>query len=244
VLRASDKIRLTRLFYYAMLLRTLTALILAANCIAQTASAPKKPASKSLSSAAPSFACPDPEYEQACKSYEELLKARDEAVTPAAGNTRFVCFRKKTDEFLVIYFSTPIFSKKWDQQLQQLVVDPTATYQGLGTVHTFKDGVLEGSAAPSMIFVGKWIAGYDGGTFVSNVIDFHKQDETNPASSVVIDDSQITVNQTFKNKLDKNIKYTLTIQRSTGRFSENFLQESEQIPFLQNVGRCVKGDQK
>jgi len=227
------------------LLRTLTAFILAANCIAQTASAPKKPATKSSSYAAASFVCPDPEYEQACKSYEELLKARDAAVTPAAGNTRFVCFRKKTDEFFVIYFSTPIFSKKWDEQLQQLVVDPGATDQGFGAVHTFVDGVLEVSAAPSMSFTGKWIAGYyGGGSFVSNMINFKKQDETNPESSVVIDDSQIAIQSTYKSKVETKVKYTLTIQRSTGRFSETFLRESEQIPFAENVGRCVEGNQK
>jgi hypothetical protein len=82
------------------------------------------------------------------------------------------------------------------------------------------------------------------GTFISEVINLEKQDEANPASSVVIDDSQIAIHQTYKNPLDKKISYTLTIQRSTGRFSENFLRESEQIPFAQDVGRCLKRDEK
>ena len=44
----------------------------------------------------------------------------------------------------------------------------------------------------------------------------------------------------FKNAVDKMIVYNLTIQRSTGRFIENFLEESQKTPFAERTGRCIR----
>jgi hypothetical protein len=69
-------------------------------------SAPKKPAEK------PTFVCPDAEAQEACKSYQELVKAKDKTLPDDA----YICFRKKEDEFFALTFSRNSFGKRWDEE--------------------------------------------------------------------------------------------------------------------------------
>jgi hypothetical protein len=58
-------------------------------------------------------------------------------------------------------------------------------------------------------------------------------------SVVFIDRTQVSASARYKNQQDKNIDYTLIIQRSTGRFAERYTDEGQQTPFLDQQGRCV-----
>src|SRR5437588_5399733 len=94
---------------------------------------PKKTAPKPHPKSS-SFTCPDPEAAQGCKSYEELVKAKDNGLP----DTGYVCFRKNEDEFFVIWFNAPFFKKHWDSELKKLVVDDDATAPGRGHATSYK----------------------------------------------------------------------------------------------------------
>src|SRR5713226_4663421 len=104
-------------------------------------SAPKKPAEHST------FACPDAEAQQACKSYQELLKAKD---TGLPTSDVYICFRKQADEFFVVYIPQSYFRRHWDQVLKQMVMDETKR-PGVGFAQTYKNGVLDPAAMPFLI---------------------------------------------------------------------------------------------
>jgi hypothetical protein len=112
---------------------------------ARSSGCPKKPAEKST------FVCPDAEAQQACKSYQELLKAKDTGLPSDA----YVCFRKKTDEFFVVHVLQPVFPKHWDEESKQMVTDESPL-RGFGYAQTYKDGVLDPKTMPALAFSGQW----------------------------------------------------------------------------------------
>jgi hypothetical protein len=181
--------------------------------------------------------CPDAEAQQACKSYQELLKAKDPGL-PASGS--FICFRKNMDQFFVVHISKPYFPKHWDKELKQMVADESAR-PGSGYAHTYKDGVLDLGTMPYLFFSGQWqpILYSDSGIFASDKINRTMQDVNDPDVGISIDETQVNVGYKYKNRFEKTILYTLTIQRSTGRFAESFLEEAAKFPFSQNVGYCA-----
>jgi hypothetical protein len=218
----------------------LTFLIIVASCLCQSTSTAKKPAQKTEPHPRSSFVCPDPEAKSACKSYEELLLAHDSAL-PLRG---YVCFRKKEDDIFTISFSKPYFQTRWDPELKKSVTDPDQKIYGNGVAQTYRDGVQDSSVMPSVIFGGKWAPfgwgdSSEGGIFVSDTMNFKAQDEKDTDTGVSIDGIQLVIGYKYKNKFDKGMTYSLTIQRSTGRFSEYFQEESEKIPSTQGTGYCV-----
>jgi hypothetical protein len=50
---------------------------------------------------------------------------------------------------------------------------------------------------------------------------------------VSIDNTQFIATMRYKNASDKDVDYTLMIQRSTGRFSETYTEEPATFPFLE-----------
>lgn len=176
-------------------------------------SAPQKPAEQLA------FVCPDAEAQQACKSYQELLKAKD---TSLPVGSAYICFRKHVDEFFAIKFSQPFFLKHWDETSKQMVTANTPS-PGSGYTQTYKNGVQDTSIVPTFSFVGQWrpFPYSESGVFVSDVINMTKQDENDPNVGVSIDEAQVSVGFKYKNRFDKTMLYTLTIQRSTRRFAES-----------------------
>jgi hypothetical protein len=95
---------------------------------------------------------------------------------------------------------------------------------------------------PSLVFGGKWTPFGDSsnsGTFISDKINFKPQDEKDTDVGVSIDGSQLAITYKYQNKFDKGMTYSLTIQRSTGRFAEYFQQESGKVPFNEGTGHCI-----
>ncbi len=198
---------------------------------------PKKPAPARKTPAAQStFVCPDAEAQQGCKSYQELLKAKDEGL-PQNG---YICFRKKADEFFVVSFSRPpYFIKHWNQESKQMEPDNDTPHSGIGYTETYKDGVLDSTTMPHFNFSGQWTLLLESPNFTSDRINFKKQDESDHDQGISIDATQFNAVLKYENKLEKTVRYTLTIQRSTGRFAESFRLESEKIPFSESTGYCV-----
>jgi len=67
---------------------------------------------------------------------------------------------------------------------------------------------------------------------------FRSSDEKiNDGASVIIDDTEISIEQPFKNQNGGTTQYSLTIRRSTGRFIETFA--SENISTTTHSGTCL-----
>lgn len=202
-------------------------------CAGQTPT--QKPAPK-VPSAKRSFVCPDKEAQQACKSYEELLKAKDLGL-PA--NNAYICFRKSADEFFVVTANSPIFPKHWDKELKQMVTDDTPR-PGHGFAEAYKNGVLDSTIMPTFNFSGQWQSLFpESGYFTSDKINGKSQDEKDPNVGVLFYDTQVNIGYKYSNRMEKTITYTLTIQRSTGRFTESFLTGEDKFPFSESTGYCV-----
>lgn len=210
----------------------LVVLIIAATCAGQ---ASQKKSEKKARPPASSFVCPDPEAQKACKSYQELLKAKDSGL-PIEG---YVCFQKNLDVFFVVLFSRPYFPRRWDKELKEMVVDTESNPPGHGYAQSYKDGIADSAVPPSLFFSGTWIPYPESGTFTSNEVNFKKQDTSDADVGVSIDETQFIAGYKYQNRFDKTITYKLTIQRSTGRFSESFQVESEKLPFSENSGHCI-----
>jgi len=196
---------------------------------------PKKPTPKTTV-AKPTFGCPDKEAQQACKSYDELLKAKDPGLPV---NNAYICFRKSADEFFVVTVNRPIFPKHWDKELKQMVPDDTPR-PGHGYAETYKKGVLDSTIMPTFNFSGQWQPLYpESGFFTSDKINGKNQDEKDPDVGVLFYDTQVNIGYKYANRLEKTITYTLAIQRSTGRFAESFLTEEDKFPFSESTADCV-----
>ena len=205
------------------LMNLIVPLLVAGGCAAQTSRPTDMPAEKTQPTAS-AFTCPDPEAQKACKSYEELVKAKDTSLP----NGGYACFRKEKDEFFVVLFTNPIF------------LPPKATDHGAGYAHTYEDGVQNPEVVPAITFSGTWhqvggSASFDSKKVVPYVLAVGARQ-----GSVSIDEGQFNLDLKYRNRLGKTVNYNLTIQRSTGRFSESFQQEPEKVPFATNAGYCVK----
>ena len=188
-------------------------LAMAASCAAQTAQPPEKKATPKPAPA--SFVCPDPQARQACKSYEELLKAKDSGLP----NVDYVCFHKRENTFFVVQFLKP----------------SDATERGRGFVYSYKDGVEDSSVMPSLSFSGTWKSGL----FSADSINHSKLEANDSDVGISIDESQIKAGYKYENNFEKTIQYSLTIQRSAGQFTESFREEPAKFVFLEKTGRCI-----
>src|SRR5271169_3517667 len=129
----------------------ITCLIVAVSCAAQTPSPPgKNPVTKSPA-AHSRFTCPDPEAQQACKSYSELLEAKDSGL-PSKG---YVCFRTHVDQFFVVTFDKPIPRRVQKQY-------------GSGYFQTYDNGIAASDLMPNLVFSGKWIPLFESMRFASD----------------------------------------------------------------------------
>jgi len=164
-----------------------------------------------------------------------LLKARDTGLP----NDGYVCFRKNEDEFFVVWFSKPHFRRKWDSDLKQMVIDDEATAPGLGDASSYRDGVADSRVMPRMSFSGTWMPLGESGMFSSEKINGKKKDEKDQTTGIFIDENQFSLTYKYQNSTDKTVEYNLTIQRSTGRFTESFREESQHVPFSEGAGRCI-----
>lgn len=171
-----------------------------------------------------SFVCPDLEAKKACESYQELLKARDSGLP----NESYVCFRKTDDQFFVVGLDISAAS----------AYALSRETEAFGLLSSYKDGVDNPSIQPNGGFSGKWKDFGWGPRFSAEPILDSNAQPIRDANWVTIDSEQIAVSYVYKNTLKEDIGYSLTIQRSTGRFSEEFRQGGVPISPAA-TGRCI-----
>lgn len=207
-------------------------MIIAATCVGQAS--PKK-STKKAQPPPSSFACPDPDSEQACRSYDELLKGKDEGLLYSG----FVCFLKKQDVFFTVGFLTPSFPKHWDKDLNMMVPNFEQRRPGWAIFKTYANGIEDAARMPFLRFSGEWGPWEDSAFFDADKLNGKELVHDDATTGMVIDGTQLNVGIEYKSVEDKIIEYKLTIQRSTGRFSQSFKFKSEKLPFIEDNGRCL-----
>ena len=184
--------------------------------------------------------CPDPQAEKACKSYQELREAGDQSVRVLRGEIAFACFRRPEDVFFVWHVTPPpvVSRTRGDDQLQESVSENVA-YPSTGSLNGFIDGIERTASVPIHFFEGEWKMGVGGYWFSATRLD-GKTVANTESFGLWIDPLQITASVRYKNEIAMNIDYRLVIQRSTGRFSEKYTDQSAKLPISEMVGRCSK----
>jgi hypothetical protein len=186
--------------------------------------------------AAQDFHCPDTKAKQACDSFAELLKAKDSDI-PASG---YACFRPEDDEFFVVEFTQPSFVWTIDPDTKKRTIPQGSKSIATGSMTSFRNGVTDSSVLPTFFFLGSWRPLWDNeSVFASEQVNFQDA-QAGELSTITITGSQLSVNDyPYTNRSDKKVEYNLTLQRSTGRFSENYKYVGDSVPFLEHSGRCV-----
>jgi hypothetical protein len=189
------------------------------------------------------FVCPDPLAAKACKSFTELRDAGDQTLSlrvPASANgIDLACFRQPDDEFFIIALNGPSFANTHlDPRSGKKVPDDAATSAIVGFVGAFVNGINDPESIPIHMFSGDWTYMLGELFFSATRID-GKNVSNDDSTGFSIDPQQILVGVRYKNRLDNTIDYRLAIQRSTGRFSERYTEQTAKIPFSDRSGRCV-----
>ena len=209
---------------------------------AQTKTTPPRQQAVQKSPATPGFTCPDPLSAKACNSFLELRQAGDEGVKASVSSDgiAYACFRQPEDEFFVLVLEGPVFAKAhFDPNQKKVVPDDDATDFRVGFLSAFVNGIEEPASIPIHRFSGEWNNQFFGLTFAAQSINGEKVSDTD-SFGVSIVPSQVDAAFRYKNRLDTNIDYRLVIQRSTGRFSEKYKEESSKLPFSEKFGRCSR----
>lgn len=169
-----------------------------------------------------SFVCPDPEATQACHSWAELLNAHDRETT----SEQFVCFRKTEDQFFTVHLlkGESFFESMKDSSLSEMPDE--------GFVSTYINGVQDSVVAPNLHFSGKWSRSL--GTFTSETVN----DGHDLEAGVFISGVKVAVRYSYRNGSNDLLLYSLTIQRSTMRFTERVVMQSRAKTLIEGTGRC------
>ena len=189
------------------------------------------------------FSCPT--HSAGCDSYEELLKAKDQTV--ASSEVRYACFRDSSDEFFIIKAFDPLLLPsqwwKWNTALAVYELAPNESPEAILIVATFNKGVEDDARMPGLYARGRWVLMFNSLDYFGAASRFDSKtgkQVPNPDTSVTVDDTQVSLVNRYDAQSGKKVEYTLTIQRSTKRFSEGFNVLGDPKAGFENSGRCVE----
>lgn len=256
---------------------------------------PAKKSSPAATKTIPPIKCTDPDSMVACRSFKQLVDARDKGLLDSLtgdNDTRerhfaYVCLWPKLDTFKIVEFYEP----------------PSGDFHPYSPPDETKDLLVlaDGQSAfpydkgePVMLLMDarkKWFNDHDdlsvyefgwvyvdsweNGTLADYVSDYGKwkrplpQAQSRPNGDatfesahewlshfnsenddkmaaiddkerprIIVGDTSIYVHYSYKNKSNKYTDYTLTIQRSTGRFTESFIAPG--LDPIDDFGTCMK----
>lgn len=178
--------------------------------------------------------CPDPDARVACRSFQELLAAKDEDLMynlkPAMGQV-FICFRPKEDVFFLLRGSDPD-DERWEKKERSAIFTQSSAVE----LSRFKNGVFD-HGGESAFARGEWSStdkGRTNATFANE--DFAS--EGGSKGEIEIDGGTVTVSHSLEKMGGNGAQYSFKLQKSTGRFTETFTAPN--TPEHQVVGRCLK----
>lgn len=151
-----------------------------------------------------------------CKSFNEMLEAKDKDITGqlSEDNNSYVCFRTDEDVFSIISVQRPALD-----QFKKVAGKPDVSEMfAFSTVSRYKNGVSQ----DWRLFTGNWskptFAPVDRATYSAH--GGSKSVQAVDKSSLDIDDSEISVVYRWKNLRNTITTYTMKIRRSTHRLLE------------------------
>ena len=184
------------------------------------------------------MSCPDSNAKLACRSFQELVAAKDkDLLTEFAHEPQVnICFRPNEDVFFDLWFVEPdtaAFPLAW-QENAKAVLEPRFTMYGQAQFLYYKNGVWDEDHC--LAVSGKW-SSFDKKTIYR--FDGSHKGETGKYEFTIVD-SRFIVSESFKNEAGSETTHTFTLQRSTGRFTETYQWESLGKPQRKEYsGRCL-----
>jgi hypothetical protein len=157
---------------------------------------------------------------EGCKSYNEMIVKKDKELMEFIENesTVYVCFRPEQDVFLFLGFSTP------GEAQFKMGASGHLESSGQSLYFRYSDGVLEDSKVGN----GVWTK-----FTTKNGPVFFTPEGSEVQSS--ISDSELSVSYTFPNLTHKRTNYSVTLRRSTLRFSEQYTFPQLPVPSRKGV---------
>jgi hypothetical protein len=169
-----------------------------------------------------------------CKSFTELLQNKDKDLLEAfkPDQNAFVCFRSEEDAFFVIGWQIASdFRKapnKPGESSAELVAASMASYT------LYRNGVLSDWHA--------WFDYWKKWPFQSDA-DAHISAKNQKQGNFNADASEVNVSFGFENRIGTTTKYSVSVRRSTGRFTETIsapdTKGGKEVPF-DRTGRCLQ----
>ena len=185
----------------------------------------KRPALKPTS---PSVNCSEARSSKACGSFKQLVDARDKDILDSlSSKPTYVCFRPNEDAFLLIHVQPP---SPYIWRTADDGVGQTQDFQSSVNLTEYRDGVFytikDGRAS--------WYRSSPNSEPL-----FHSESTQGifKGLKITVYPTEISFDYPFNNQNGGTTQYSLTIRRSTGRFTETFTTET--APVTTHSGSCL-----
>lgn len=189
--------------------------------------------------------CPDSGAPVACHSFQQLLGAADPDIMDLFGRLEhvYVCSHSQEDVFLTLWFPEPSewhWSKANAEEQKVFGLQSGTLMQITGPgVSYYNKGVKDENAHISEIGVWSYLPLTSDITPSSLARLATSNDAKFNGKTFQIDGTRIAVSESYKNSNGKEIKHTLVVQRSTGRFAEAYAEDASGHTVLSYSGKCL-----
>jgi hypothetical protein len=137
---------------------------------------------------------------RSCTSFNEMIRGNDKHIIQVVSDDSYVCFKSEEDTFFTIAFHQPHNNS---------LLFPWVAYE------KFTNGVSD----TFQLAYGKWNQDPNGSYSFSEARAPASKD-FNPTGNASITQDQVRFSYTFKNLIGSSTDYSVTLRRSTLRFSE------------------------
>jgi hypothetical protein len=160
-----------------------------------------------------SVVCTEPQSSEACMSFKQLVEAHDKDVLDRISlPTSYVCFRSDEDAFVIFHLGTAPKSG-WKDYHDDAGERPEI--KSTFSLTEYRDGVFYSFKAASDYW--RRFRADEEPTVNTEVTEGQAK-----GLKVTADETEISIEYPFENQNSGRTLYSLTIRRSTGRFSERF----------------------
>lgn len=189
--------------------------------------------------------CSATDTQVACDSFQGLIRASDPDLLDLFARLEhaYVCFRPHEDIFFTIWFMEPsewLWSKADEGERKAFSLQNGMLTQIAGPgVYYYNKGVRDENADISEIGVWSYLPLTSDITPSSLARLATSNDAKFNGKTFQIDGTRISVSESYKNSNGKEIKHTLVVQRSTGRFAESYDEDPSGHTVLTYSGQCL-----
>lgn len=148
-----------------------------------------------------------------CRSFAELLRARDKEIVSyiAPGNVFIACFRKESDVFFAISFPAD----------KELVYGEETNHAQKAPAYVSYDRYKDGVSEDEQYFFGNFTRYSHSSLGITPSFSSDK-DESDKTRGAFVTDSEISISYSYDNANGGKTNYSAQIRKSTLRFVETF----------------------